>query len=275
MQDEPFCHHVQEYMEIVHWMKENPRLIAGFSTRLGGISDAPYTCLNVGFHVHDKDQDVLKNRMILAEKLQFPLEDWVVAEQIHKANIKKVEKGDKGKGAFCLEDAIKGADGLYTQTKGILLVSLYADCTPLYFFSPNNEMIGLAHAGWRGTVARIGPKMVQLWNEEEKIELRDIQVVIGPCISQDVYQVDDLVISEVNKLLDPTDPTPYKKVAKGQYQLDLKALNYLLLLKAGLKPQQIKISQYCTFKNNDLFYSHRKESGKTGRMMSFIGYKNR
>lgn len=270
---EPFQRVHDSYLQIAHWMNQDCSLIAGFSTRKGGVSKHSYKSLNVGFHVDDNEDDVRKNRLILAGVLQFPLEHWVVAEQVHGTKVEKVTLQHRGKGAFCLGDALKGVDGIYTKEKGILLVSLYADCVPLYFYSKKDNTVGLAHAGWRGTVGGIGQEMIRLWTKKEHIPLENIEVAIGPSISKEAYLVDDFVIRQVARLINQDDPAPYEKISENQYLLDLKLLNYLLLRKMGLKNEQIRISNYCTANNNDLFFSHRYEKGKTGRMMSFIGFR--
>lgn len=270
---EPFHQVETQYLLIQDWMDTNPNLLAGFTTRCGGVSKEPYWSLNVGFHVDDDVKDVTKNREILAQKLGFPLSQWVVGEQVHGAKIAKITSKHKGMGAFQRTDALKEVDGLYTRENEILLVSLYADCTPLYFRAKNDTIIGLAHAGWRGAVQCIGANMIKIWQEKEQIQLDDIEVVIGPAISQSKYEVDDVVIERVDRLLTENDPKPYKQIANNRFLLDLKYLNYLILLKSGLKKEQIRISNYCTATNKHLFYSHRYEKGRTGRMMSFIGYR--
>ncbi|WP_245805849.1 peptidoglycan editing factor PgeF [Bacillus alkalicellulosilyticus] len=245
---------------------------AGFSIRTGGVSSAPYQSLNMGFHVGDVDEDVRLNRKILAEKIGFPLDCWVVGEQIHQANIYKVASNDKGKGAFSLHDSLKGIDGLYTSERNILLVSLYADCVPLYFFAPNYDLIGVAHAGWKGTVLNIGATLIEQWKSIEKVPITEIQCVIGPSIGKKEYEVDERVIQEVEKVLPNTD-TFATPLENGHYLLDLKEVNKLLLENEGIPIQNISVTHHCTASQLDLFFSHRKEKGQTGRMMSYIGMK--
>lgn len=253
------------------WMEQDQRLLVGFSTRLGGVSLNEYTSLNVGLHVNDVYQDVIQNRKVVANKLNFDLEDWVIGEQVHGSEIKEIDSTLKGSGTYSTDSAISGVDGLYTNEKGILLVSLYADCTPLYFYSKKDGYIGLAHAGWRGTVEEIGPKMIKCWLDKG-ITLENIRVMIGPSIGKAAYRVDTKVIDQVDQVIGVVDHKPYEEIEAGQFLLDLKQVNYILLKKAGLQDNQIEVSQYCTATSTDLFFSHRKEKGKTGRMMSFIGY---
>ncbi|WP_247747541.1 peptidoglycan editing factor PgeF [Alkalihalobacillus sp. BA299] len=273
MVHEPFTLVEHDLLKISEWEKEDKNLIAGFTTRLGGVGEKPYYALNVGLHVADDDRIVIKNRQIVATELGIPLEQWVVGEQIHGANITKVTSDDCGKGGRTLESAIKGIDGLYTKEQDILLVSLYADCVPLYFYSSKHHMIGLAHAGWKGTVSQIGPKMIESWTTNEGINASDILVTIGPAICQKEYEVDTNVIKAVDDVLPSIEERPYQPSRPGHYLLDLKKLNKQLLINAGVPKENIQISQYCTASNTELFFSHRKESGKTGRMMSFIGLK--
>lgn len=270
---EPFTHKQEELLFLHTWTKNDPRLVAGFTTKNGGFSTSPFTSLNLGMHVHDDKQTVLLNRKKIAKELDFPLESWVCAEQIHSHKIMKVSKESSGKGAFSYEDSMLGTDGLYTYEKNLLLTLMFADCVPLYFFSPKHEIIGIAHAGWKGSVQNIVSEMVNKWVNEEKIDSRDIYAAIGPSIGPCCYIVDDRVINEVNDVLANAKEYPYQEVGTGQYKLDLKKLNHLLLLKAGVKPENITLSSYCTSCESTLFFSHRRDKGSTGRMMSFMALK--
>ncbi|OLO40983.1 hypothetical protein BTR23_04880 [Alkalihalophilus pseudofirmus] len=270
---EPFIQTEHHLLKIAEWEKNDRNLTAGFTTRIGGVGQPPYHSLNVGLHVADDDTIVLKNREHVARKLNIPIEQWVVGEQVHDAKINKVMRNDVGKGGQSQKTAIKGVDGLYTREKNILLVSLYADCVPLYFYAPKQQLIGLAHAGWKGTVSQIGSKMVEIWTNIEGINASEILVAIGPSISQTEYEVDQNVIQSVNKVLPQGEERPYQLTRPGHYLLDLKTLNEQILVRAGIPKENIIKSQYCTASNTNLFFSHRKEKGKTGRMMSYIGLK--
>ncbi|MBD1379946.1 peptidoglycan editing factor PgeF [Metabacillus arenae] len=264
-----FSHENQSILKITQ-LKD---VVAGFSTKNGGVSKSHFESLNTGLHVHDDPEDVINNRRRIADFLSFPLESWVCAEQTHKDRIKKVSRLDAGKGATEYLTSIQDTDGLYTGEKGLLLVLCYADCVPIYFYDHDKKLVGVVHAGWKGTVANIAGKMIQRWKQEENSAIESIQAVIGPSICENCYVVDDYVVDQVNKHLHKSDDKPYEEVSKGQYRLDLKKLNRQLLLKAGLKQEQIHSSSLCTSCHSDLFFSHRRDRGKTGRMMSFIGLK--
>jgi YfiH family protein len=253
------------------WMKKCSGLVAGFTTRNGGISSEPFHSMNLAFHVNDNSDDVCENRRILAKKIGFPIQQWVSAEQTHGKNLRQISKNDRGKGALRYEDSIKDTDGFYTEEKGVLLTMCYADCVPIYFLAPKWQRIGIVHSGWKGTVQKIAGEMVAKWLSDG-IDPSELFAAIGPSICQNCYQVDDRVIQKVNAVLSPNDDIPYVETEKGRYQLDLKALNRIILEKAGLPKENILVTSLCTSCHHE-FYSHRRDNGKTGRMLGFIGWK--
>jgi polyphenol oxidase len=269
---EPFLLKNQSSLSIESWEKSFPRLITGISTKNGGDSKGHFETLNLGFHVGDVKETVCSNRSKLSKQLQFPLEHWIGAEQIHDTLIRKITKSDRGKGANSYSNAFEGTDGFYTKEEGILLTLCYADCVPLFFISPQYKMIGAAHAGWKGTVNEIARYMIEAWNREG-VESDNIFVAIGPSICEKCYIVNDYVINFVENILVHTDKKPYNLLGKGQYTLDLPELNKLILMRAGVPEENILITSLCTSCDDNMFFSHRRDKGKTGRMLSYIGWK--
>ncbi|UOR12915.1 peptidoglycan editing factor PgeF [Halobacillus amylolyticus] len=240
---------------------------AGITTRQNGYSEVPYDSLNMGLHVEDCKDHVLRNRESLADELQIPLNQWVMAEQVHGTDIHVVKKEDGGRGAFDKNESIANADGLITNQKNLLLAAFYADCVPLLFLDPKTQWIGLAHAGWKGTVHGMAEKMITKLTEQGA-SLNDIIMVIGPSISQRNYEVDQHVIDHI--------PEEYKEevsISKtgNKYLLGLKELNKRLALDTGLNESHIYQTDLCTFEEDKLFYSHRRDHGRTGRMLAYIG----
>ena len=269
---EPFNIHKEEYFVIADWMQNEHNLMAGFTSKNGGKSKGDFTSLNVGFHVGDTRESVLENREHLAKILSFPLDDWVGAQQTHETNIVKVTKQDIGRGAREYENAFKQTDGFFTFESGIFLTLCYADCVPLYFFHPGSKAIGIAHAGWKGTVHGIAEKMIQCF-QAEGLKASEILVAIGPSICEKCYIVDERVIKLVQNKLEDVDIKPYNLISDQQYTLDLKECNKEILLKSGVQNKHILKTNLCTSCQKEYFYSHRRDHGKTGRMMSFIGWK--
>ncbi|WP_085508102.1 peptidoglycan editing factor PgeF [Thalassobacillus devorans] len=265
---EPFSHKEDRVFVIEEWMQAQPKLQAGFTSRKGGVSAPPYASFNHGLHVNDKEQDVIANRELLASSTGISLNKWVIGEQVHGTEVAVVKRADGGRGAREQGSSVKNCDGLITNTPGLLLAAFFADCVPLYFHAPNAGWIGIAHAGWKGTVNGMAASMVEaLINEGASRE--DIHATIGPSISKKHYEVDQRVIDNIEdkyiKLV--TEPRN-----DGKFLLDLRELNRLMLVGAGIKEQNIRITEHCTYEQEDVFFSHRRDNGKTGRMLGFIGF---
>ncbi|MFD1360259.1 peptidoglycan editing factor PgeF [Lentibacillus salinarum] len=265
---EPFRQQTGMNFAIAKWQRLNPNLKAGFTTRNGGNSETPFVSLNLGLHVADDWAKVIANRRKLAETVQFPLESWVSGEQIHQTDVHTVTEEDKGKGAANYTTSLKGIDGLITNQTGILCTAFFADCVPVYFFDPVTGYIGIAHAGWKGTVHGICQKMVEALHSADA-DPADIRVTIGPCISRDAYEVDEHVIGHIPGDLREKTVTPR---GNNRFLLDLKQLNIEILLQQGVLRHNIDVTNYCTFRDELLFFSHRREQGQTGRMLGYIGY---
>ena len=261
------------YFTIPQWEKLNRSLRVGFSSRHGGESNHPFHSMNLALHVGDNLESVIKNRKKLMNEIGFSFDAWTAADQVHGNNIAIIKKEDKGKGREELNSAIQNTDGIVTNEQDILLTSYYADCTPLFFFDPIKKVIGLAHAGWKGTVLKIGAKMVETFVNDFGSKVEDILITIGPAIDQCCYEVNDQVINPLRNSLSliPVEMVVDKK--NGHYDLNLKKVNVQILMEAGILPNHIEISTYCTSCDNHLFFSHRKEKGNTGRMAAWIGFR--
>lgn len=265
---EPFSKKTNQFLELEKWQKRSAELVVGFTSRNGGVSKEAYSSLNCGLHVHDVESDVLQNRRKLAKLIDIPLENWIMGEQVHDIKIKIVDENDKGSGAFSSASSIPAIDGVLTKTSGVLLSAFFADCIPLYFFDPEAGIIGIAHAGWKGTVGGIASEMVTAFVKQGSNK-DNILVTVGPGISKEHYEVDERVISKI-------DEKYREKVLTTQDNrslLDLKELNREILLQSGILSHNIDITSYCTYRDEALFFSHRRDQGKTGRMLGFIGFR--
>lgn len=269
---EPFILSKDEFFSIKEWMERYPGLEAGFTTKNGGVSKQAFSGLNFGFHVGDEQGAVCQNRLLLANKINFPLDSWIGAEQTHGVRIQKVSKKDQGRGSEDYDSSFNDTDGFFTDETGILLTLCYADCVPLYFIEPDSRLIGAAHAGWKGTVSGIGAEMINKF-QQNGAKTEKISAVIGPSICKKCYIVDERVILLVKNVLEGVESLPYNQVSEGQYSLDLKELNRQILLKAGVKNENIHVTDFCTSCHSEHFYSHRRDKGNAGRMLAYIGWK--
>lgn len=243
---------------------------AGFSTR---------HALNTALHVGDDPELVIRNRIKIAEELEWPFEAWTCAEQVHSSVVHIVTREDIGRGREDRASAIQDTDALITNDSDVLLVMYFADCVPLYFYDPVTGSMGLAHAGWKGTVSRIALKTVEKMRDTFGVNPGHLLAAIGPSIGNCCYEVDEHVLQHVRPLLRSDNQRengiifPVKGSVRAR--LDLKHLNRQLMIEAGILPSSIELSTRCTSCNADLLFSHRAENGKTGRMMSWLGRKSR
>lgn len=265
---EPFEIQHPSYLELNEWQRMHPGLKVGFTTRKDGVSKSPFHTFNLGLHVNDNDSDVIINRKKLAEHVGVSLSKWVCGTQIHGTQIKIVKSTDRGRGSYQVMDGIEDTDGLITKKRGLLCTAFFADCVPLFFFDPQTMYIGIAHAGWKGTVKGIGSQMVKALTSVG-VDPRHLLICIGPCISGEKYEVDQRVIEQIDEEF---YPHTVKMLENNRYLLDLKQLNVENLLQSGVLRHNISITKYCTYSDADLFFSHRRDHGKTGRMLGYIGY---
>ncbi|SDE76743.1 conserved hypothetical protein [Fontibacillus panacisegetis] len=267
--------------ELESFQRLLPEVSAGFTGRVGGISQPPYSSLNLAYHVGDNSLDVLENRKRLMDSLGFEHGSWTCGEQVHGSNVAVVREEHKGKGYLDRDSAFQNTDALVTNVPGILLTSFYADCVPLYFMDPVKRVVGLAHAGWKGTVQAIAEEVVYTMEDAFGSQRSDIYGAIGPSIGDCCYEVDDVVMDKVRAIIGQNsvelDRSFIEKSSQneGKTMLNLKELNRIIMIKAGILPTHIECTLLCTSCHNDKFFSYRKEGGVTGRMASWIGMKER
>lgn len=238
-----------------------------FSTRMGGVSEGIFSTMNLSYQRGDKKEAVDENYRRIAEVLGCDCNAFVCSDQTHTVNIRKVDRRDCGKGVIREKD-YTDVDGLVTNEAGIVLATFYADCVPLYFVDVKKKVIGLAHSGWKGTVGRIGGKMITLMEKEYGCNKEDILAAIGPSICRDCYEVSEDVADRFLKEFGMEVLTEGEK--PGKYQLDLWKANEQVLLQAGLSKEQISVTDICTCCNSNLLFSHRASQGKRGNLGAFL-----
>lgn len=254
---------------LVSWQQRDPKLSAGFSSRVGGVSRGRWDSLNCALHVEDDPEHVLENRRRLAAAAGFDYAAWTCAEQVHGKRVAAVRTADRGRGRGSRDTAIPEADALITDEPGIMLVSFYADCVPIYYYDPEVRAAGLAHAGWRGTAKRIAGEAVQAMRKTYGSKPENLYAAIGPSIGPCCYEVDERVI----EAMEAAGLTAgWTEQDNGRYMLNLQELNRQILIQEGILPINIEISTRCTSCHADDFFSHRRD-GPTGRMASWIGWK--
>ena len=228
---------------------------AGMSLRTGGVSHAPYAALNLAEHVGDDPRAVATNRKILFQ--QTGLKNWRYCRQVHGNCVVAV---DDTTGAS-LEN-LPVADALVSACRGVALGIFTADCVPIFILDVETPAIGLAHAGWRGTFARVAVNTLAQMKACFGTVVENCRIHLGPAIQKCCYTVSAELLTQFAERFGGN-------VHDGTH-LNLQAANVNQLVEAGLPATSISISPLCTACRTDLFYSHRAENGQTGRMLSYI-----
>ena len=234
----------------------------GFSTRLGGVSQGCYASMNLSFTRGDDEAAVRENYHRIAKSIGVKCENMVLSQQTHTTNVRVVTEKDKGKGIVKPLD-YTDVDGRITNVPGIVLVTSYADCVPLYFVDPIRKVIGLSHSGWRGTVGKIGKHTVELMQETFGCRPEEILAAVGPSVCMDCYEVSEEVIDKFREAFDK----------ENWEQLFYKKANELIFLESGILAEHMAITNVCTHCNSEILYSHRTMGNKRGNLCAFLALK--
>ena len=160
----------------------------GFSTRKGGVSKEHLSSLNLGFNLGDEREKVLENFRILGSLFEAKPEDFVLTQQTHSINVRRVGRDDRGKGIFRERD-YTDVDALMTNEEGVILTAFSADCVPILFYDKGQRVIASCHSGWRGTHGRILAEVIKAMEEEFSSKPEEIYIAIGPSICKNCYEV--------------------------------------------------------------------------------------
>jgi len=255
------CHHAVVYYQFER-LAGHAGLVHGVFTRRGGVSAPPFDTLNVGSTVGDNLAHVRENRARMAAAMSVRDEETRTTWQVHGAEVLVVRAGEAPSWPP------PKADGVVTADPGVPLVMRFADCVPLLLYDPVKRAIGLAHAGWRGTLAGAGPATVRAMAEAFGSRPQDIIAGIGPSIGPCCYEVGPEVVDAVQRVFHGAHNLILPSPNGGRPHLDLWAANERALRAAGV--HQIEVSEMCTYCLRSEFYSHRREQGKTGRFGALI-----
>ncbi len=241
------------------------RVSHGIFTRLGGVSQQPFDSLNLSVSVPDDPQAVTENRRRFYAAAGMDRNMAVRTIQVHGDNVAAVGPAD-------VAIVQPGTDGLVTMTPDLPLVMVFADCTPIMLVDPVRGAVGIAHAGWRGTVAGICQAVVRKMVDALNCRPAEIYAAIGPAIGPCCYEVGTDVVDAVTVALGQNDAFFRPGSQGGQLHFDQWATNEFALRQAGV--QQIERADICTACRVDEFYSHRAEGGRTGRFGAIIALRD-
>ena len=231
---------------------------AFFTTRKGGVSHGVYASLNLGDHVGDNLNDVIKNRNLVLAHSSFKKLVWM--KQTHSAHVEEVTLNNA--------DNIIEADAIVTKEQGLGLAVMTADCLPVLLSATNLPIYAAVHCGWRGLYNQILRNTIELMHS---MGANGFKAVLGPAIGFDSFEIgSDLK----NKFLERNAPlSAFKETSPAQTNKVLCSLYTIAqdqLLNLGLNTCDIETLAFDTFKLTDTFFSYRKEN-VTGRMAGIIG----
>ena len=241
-----------------------------FATRKGGVSEGVFGGWNFASGVGkitDTEENVLENYRIAAELFGLTAGDICRSYQAHTSFCITVSDAHRGVGTTKPKFDF-GVDGLVSKTPNLLLSVRTADCVPILLYDPKRRVCAAVHAGWRGTVGRIGKNAVKEMASHGS-NPKDILAAIGPCIGQCCYQVGEDVyhaFSQIGEFGDCFAPDG----EAGKHRLDLTLANRRILLEAGFAEDHIDTAYTCTRCHGEYFFSHRRMGAERGTMSAFI-----
>ncbi|MCE1165565.1 MAG: peptidoglycan editing factor PgeF [Bacteroidetes bacterium] len=229
-----------------------PDVVCAVSVKHSDSSKPPFF-FNQSFSIGDKPEHVKHNRKVFFKELGIDGNRVTYQRQIHSTNIHYAKE----------PTFFQDSDALYTDIREVYLGISLADCIPVFLYAPKACLVSGIHSGWKGTRSKILTKTLHTLCENYKLAPSDFICYIGPGISVEYYEVGKFVADQFE------EESKYEK--DGKYFVDLKKDNYNQLLKAGVKIGNIEVTDYCTYRDSDIFHSYRRDGDKSGRMLGIIG----
>ena len=227
----------------------------GFSTRQGGTSPSPYDSLNLSTSTGDDEQNVLTNRRALLDALALRERHWRAVKQVHGSSV----------AGACNQQP--EADAMVSDRLDQVQAIQVADCLGVLIACEDGGVVAAVHAGWRGIVAGVIPATIRHMADRHAKRPSNLIAAIGPSIGIDRFEVGE----EVAKAFDDAGMGSTIRHTYGpKPHIDLVAAAHVQLRQAGLDADAIDRSEHCTYRDDELFFSHRRDRGRTGRMAAVI-----
>ncbi|HVB97182.1 MAG TPA: peptidoglycan editing factor PgeF [Chloroflexota bacterium] len=246
------------------------QVLAVVSSRGHGVSHAGKATLNLSYAVGDAPERVAENRRRLIEALGIQATRIVCAAQVHGAETALVDEASAGAGFLTSTTAIPLVDALATDRPNLFLWLGFADCVPIVIFDPERPAIGIAHAGWRGTLLDVSRSLVTTMQAAFGSRPAALWAAIGPAIGPCCYEVGRDVETAFRDRWGNTTDEIFHDLGSGRH-LNLWKANRLSLEAAGVLPGHISLSRACTSCQNEDFFSHRAQHGEAGRFAVIVG----
>lgn len=244
-------------------------ITAGFSTRNGGVSRPPYHSLNLGTNTDDIKAHVDGNRSTFVRTFDLPLHQLLTVKQVHGNDLLLVDEPNLDLSHFSRVEV----DAIVTNQPGVMIGILTADCYPLLLWNKQLTAIAAIHIGWRGAAGGLIHKTIKALTTHFGCVPADLMAAIGPGIGADKYEV-DRPVREAFRLGSGFWNEISRETRLGHWHLDLARSCRLQLERSGLSTDAIEEAGHCTFAHAEMFFSYRRDDGKTGRQIGFIMLNN-
>lgn len=242
------------------------------TTRMGGVSNGPYSSFNMGNFSDDNPLNIFQNRNILARMFYMDISKFVIPHQTHGTKVLKIDEEFMNLDSASLIETLYGIDATITDIKGIFLCATTADCVPIIVYDKVSESVAAIHAGWKGTSGRITENTITEMQKQFGSNPGDMIACIGPSISAEHYEVGDEVVDLFSKkgftISDPE--VGFRNRNTSKYHLNLKEINRRELIRLGIKEDNIEVADMCTYSLENLFFSARRQTVHSGRMLTGI-----
>lgn len=242
-------------------------VLAFSTTRKGGVSQGNYGELNVNAFCGDDPKAITTNRKALCQELGIDMQHLIMPHQTHGTEIRQIAEDFLTLPENVKSMILEGVDAVMTNVKGICIGVSTADCIPILLYAPSQNVICAIHAGWRGTVAKIVTKAIAALVMHYHVNPNELKAIIGPGISLDSFEVGDEVYEQFAAANFNMEAISQRK---EKWHIDLPACNRIQMEEMGVKTGNIIVSDICTMKNSDEYFSARKLGIESGRIFTGI-----
>ena len=256
---------------VLHFYDFGPEVIAFSTTRQGGYSEGNYGQFNINRYCGDSAEAITQNRQALCQLLDINDSRLLMPHQVHLTKIATVDDDFLSLDSDGRQQRLEGVDAVMTNIAGVCIGVSTADCIPVLLYDSMHHAACAVHAGWRGTLARIVEKAVKAMTETYGTNPIDIVAQIGPGIGLDSFEVGDEVYDAFAQAGFDMAAICQKQV---KWHINLPACNKLQLIATGVTPAHITMSDICTYKAHDTFFSARRLGINSGRIYTAIVMKS-
>jgi len=225
------------------------------STKIGGANTPPFY-FNMSFNVGDDKERVKQNREVFFNSIKINEKNIAFQKQTHSDNVLIINR----------PGIYNNCDGLLTNEINIFLSVSVADCVPIFIYDLENKVVGAIHSGWQGSEKKILSKAIKLLKSHFNSKPENIYSFIGFSAGVCCYEIGKDIANKFEK--------EYLRFYNNKIFLDLKKLNYSLLLQENIPENNIEICSLCTICNSNILHSYRRDKQYSGRMMGIIGMSN-